>query len=180
MLLESSPARTASARVTWTSKSKYDPWETVTYLASLVFYRFRKAGYAAIDQICDYYKTMEQRPVVSQVEPGYLRKLLPGRNIVAPCMHTDHEQILSRRKASPSNRSLAASTITYSPVIDTDELISTLLSCCVRRNHTLAASELLRILPFQCHLREHARRDVRDRRQQSRLQRESQRASPTL
>ncbi|KZV90786.1 hypothetical protein EXIGLDRAFT_837549 [Exidia glandulosa HHB12029] len=38
---------------------------------------FRKQGYAAIDRICDYYATLEERPVVSQVEPGYLRKLLP-------------------------------------------------------------------------------------------------------
>ncbi|EJD48673.1 hypothetical protein AURDEDRAFT_162130 [Auricularia subglabra TFB-10046 SS5] len=39
--------------------------------------QFRKAGYAAIDQICENYKQLEQHPVVSQVEPGYLRKLLP-------------------------------------------------------------------------------------------------------
>lgn len=39
--------------------------------------RFRKAGYQAIDRICDYYSTIETRPVVSEVEPGYLRKALP-------------------------------------------------------------------------------------------------------
>lgn len=40
--------------------------------------RFRKAGYQAIDRICDYYSTLQERPVKSQVEPGYLRKALPG------------------------------------------------------------------------------------------------------
>jgi aromatic-L-amino-acid/L-tryptophan decarboxylase len=39
--------------------------------------RFRKAGYQAIDRICDYYYSLQERPVTSQVEPGYLRKALP-------------------------------------------------------------------------------------------------------
>lgn len=38
---------------------------------------FRKAGYQAIDRICDYYYSLADKPVVAQVEPGYLRKLLP-------------------------------------------------------------------------------------------------------
>ncbi|KAG9002953.1 hypothetical protein FRB90_011276 [Tulasnella sp. 427] len=38
---------------------------------------FRKAGYQAIDRICDYYYSLAGKPVVAQVEPGYLRKLLP-------------------------------------------------------------------------------------------------------
>ncbi|KAF8585535.1 aromatic-L-amino-acid decarboxylase [Ramaria rubella] len=43
---------------------------------------FRKAGYQAIDRICDYYYSLENRPVVSKVEPGYLRKALPGKHIL--------------------------------------------------------------------------------------------------
>lgn len=39
--------------------------------------RFRKAGYAAIDQICDYYSTLHERPVKATVEPGYLLEQLP-------------------------------------------------------------------------------------------------------
>ncbi|GJE86309.1 aromatic-L-amino-acid decarboxylase [Phanerochaete sordida] len=39
---------------------------------------FRKAGYQAIDRICDYYYSLEQKPVASQVHPGYLRELLPA------------------------------------------------------------------------------------------------------
>ncbi|WFD43724.1 hypothetical protein MPSI1_002388 [Malassezia psittaci] len=35
------------------------------------------AAHAAVDQICDYYQTIEQRPVTSQVERGYLAKRLP-------------------------------------------------------------------------------------------------------
>ncbi|KAG8888279.1 hypothetical protein FRB98_008025 [Tulasnella sp. 332] len=38
---------------------------------------FRKAGYEAVDRICDYYQSLAERPVVAQVEPGYLAKLIP-------------------------------------------------------------------------------------------------------
>lgn len=30
-----------------------------------------------VDLMCDYYQTVHERPVRSQVEPGYLRPLLP-------------------------------------------------------------------------------------------------------
>ncbi|KAG2139184.1 pyridoxal phosphate-dependent transferase [Suillus bovinus] len=40
--------------------------------------QFRSAGYQAIDRICEYHDTLRDRPVSSQVEPGYLRKLLPS------------------------------------------------------------------------------------------------------
>ncbi|KAI0177890.1 pyridoxal phosphate-dependent transferase [Pestalotiopsis sp. NC0098] len=39
--------------------------------------QFREAAVASIDDIVKYYDTIEERPVVSTVEPGYLRKLLP-------------------------------------------------------------------------------------------------------
>lgn len=39
--------------------------------------QFRSAAYAAIDQIVEYYNTIENRRVMSAVEPGYLRPLLP-------------------------------------------------------------------------------------------------------
>ncbi|KAG2352272.1 pyridoxal phosphate-dependent transferase [Suillus spraguei] len=39
---------------------------------------FRKAGYQAIDRICDYHNSLRDKPVSSQVEPGYLRKALPA------------------------------------------------------------------------------------------------------
>ncbi|KAL1756735.1 pyridoxal phosphate-dependent transferase [Schizophyllum commune] len=39
---------------------------------------FRKAGYAAIDQICDHFYSLQEQPVVAAVEPGYLAKLIPG------------------------------------------------------------------------------------------------------
>ncbi|UZJ52299.1 hypothetical protein CBS101457_001619 [Exobasidium rhododendri] len=38
---------------------------------------FRKAGHEAIDSICDYYQTLSQRPVMAQVEPGFLGQLIP-------------------------------------------------------------------------------------------------------
>ncbi|KAJ7502871.1 pyridoxal phosphate-dependent transferase [Mycena galericulata] len=39
--------------------------------------QFRKAGYAAIDRICDYYTNLDSKPVSSSVQPGYLAPLLP-------------------------------------------------------------------------------------------------------
>lgn len=47
------------------------------YIIHPLLFRFRKAGYAAIDRICDYYANIESRPVIAQVEPGFLVKLLP-------------------------------------------------------------------------------------------------------
>ncbi|GMN54555.1 hypothetical protein TIFTF001_023683 [Ficus carica] len=38
---------------------------------------FRRQGHMIIDFIADYYKNIENYPVLSQVEPGYLRKSLP-------------------------------------------------------------------------------------------------------
>lgn len=40
--------------------------------------RFRKAGYQAIDRICDFYYSLQERPVVPPVQPGYLLAQLPG------------------------------------------------------------------------------------------------------
>lgn len=39
---------------------------------------FRKAAHSAVDEIIDYFDTIQDRRVVSDVEPGYLRKLLPS------------------------------------------------------------------------------------------------------
>lgn len=39
---------------------------------------FRKAAHSAVDEIIDYFDTLHERRVVSNVEPGYLRKLLPS------------------------------------------------------------------------------------------------------
>lgn len=39
--------------------------------------QFRKAGYDAIDRICDHFYSLRQKPVVAQVSPGYLRSLIP-------------------------------------------------------------------------------------------------------
>lgn len=38
---------------------------------------FRKQGYMIIDFIADYYQNIENCPVLSRVEPGYLKKCLP-------------------------------------------------------------------------------------------------------
>ncbi|KAG4138856.1 hypothetical protein ERO13_D07G159400v2 [Gossypium hirsutum] len=39
--------------------------------------QLREYGHKMVDFIADYYKTIENFPVLSQVEPGYLRNLLP-------------------------------------------------------------------------------------------------------
>ncbi|KAJ4851343.1 Tyrosine decarboxylase 1 [Turnera subulata] len=39
--------------------------------------QLREHAHKMVDFIADYYKTIEDFPVLSQVEPGYLRKLLP-------------------------------------------------------------------------------------------------------
>ncbi|OMO75000.1 Pyridoxal phosphate-dependent decarboxylase [Corchorus capsularis] len=38
---------------------------------------FRRQGHMMIDFLADYYQNIDKYPVLSQVEPGYLRKLLP-------------------------------------------------------------------------------------------------------
>ena len=38
---------------------------------------FRRQGHMLIDFIADYYQNVESYKVLSQVEPGYLKKLLP-------------------------------------------------------------------------------------------------------
>lgn len=38
---------------------------------------FRIAGKEMVDYICDYLDTIEQRPPLAQVAPGYLQKLIP-------------------------------------------------------------------------------------------------------
>ncbi|KAL8658360.1 MAG: hypothetical protein Q9226_001070 [Calogaya cf. arnoldii] len=41
--------------------------------------QFRTAGYAAVDEIINYFTTLAPRRVVSNVSPGYLRSLLPSK-----------------------------------------------------------------------------------------------------
>ncbi|SPO31567.1 related to Aromatic-L-amino-acid decarboxylase [Ustilago trichophora] len=38
---------------------------------------FRKAGYAAVDRICDYYSSLSSLPVSSAVQPGFLSSSIP-------------------------------------------------------------------------------------------------------
>ncbi|KAB2573798.1 Aromatic-l-amino-acid decarboxylase [Lasiodiplodia theobromae] len=40
--------------------------------------QFREAAHAAIEEIIQYYDTIESRRVLSDVEPGYLRELIPS------------------------------------------------------------------------------------------------------
>ncbi|KZO92342.1 hypothetical protein CALVIDRAFT_308478 [Calocera viscosa TUFC12733] len=60
--------------------------------------QFRKEGYKAIDAICDYYAGLEQRPVVAQVEPGYLAKLVPDEAPVKgepfPAIAADFQRLI--------------------------------------------------------------------------------------
>ncbi|PBK82835.1 PLP-dependent transferase [Armillaria gallica] len=40
--------------------------------------QFRKAGYQAIDRICDYYYSLQNKLVVARVQLGYLKALVPS------------------------------------------------------------------------------------------------------
>lgn len=40
---------------------------------------FRKYGKDMVDYICDYAKNIEQRDVAPTLDPGYLKKILPGK-----------------------------------------------------------------------------------------------------
>ena len=59
---------------------------------------FRKHGYAAVDRIADYYEKIESLPVLSRVEPGALRSMLPGQ---APAEGEDFESLLSDMAENP-------------------------------------------------------------------------------
>ncbi|KAL5771899.1 hypothetical protein ACOSP7_011510 [Xanthoceras sorbifolium] len=50
---------------------------SISVIKPLESEEFRRQGHMMIDFIADYYKNAEKYPVLSQVEPGYLRKLLP-------------------------------------------------------------------------------------------------------
>lgn len=41
---------------------------------------FRKHGKQMVDYICDYVKTMDERPVAPTIDPGYLVPLLAGKS----------------------------------------------------------------------------------------------------
>ena len=45
---------------------------------------FRKYGKQMIDYICEYGQTIDERDVAPTVDPGFLRKLLPGTLISYP------------------------------------------------------------------------------------------------
>lgn len=40
---------------------------------------FRKHGKEMVDYICSYMQTLPQRRVIPDVQPGYLKPLLPGK-----------------------------------------------------------------------------------------------------
>ncbi|KAG8681046.1 hypothetical protein FRC09_017799, partial [Ceratobasidium sp. 395] len=73
---------------------------------------FRRAGYAAVDAICDYHQTLEQRPVVAEVEPGYLGKALPNE---APQKGENFEDIARdfQQLIMPGNAQMKSSKIKY-------------------------------------------------------------------
>jgi tyrosine decarboxylase len=45
---------------------------------------FRKQGKLMVDYICDYMKNINDRQVLTPVEPGYLNKLIPNEAPVKP------------------------------------------------------------------------------------------------
>ncbi|XP_004345610.1 aromatic amino acid decarboxylase [Capsaspora owczarzaki ATCC 30864] len=53
---------------------------------------FRKRGHEMVDYIANYYETMRERPVMSEVSPGYLRPLIPAE---APAEGESWESIVA-------------------------------------------------------------------------------------
>ena len=39
---------------------------------------FRKAAHSAIEEVIEYYETIDKRRVLSNVTPGYLQEILPS------------------------------------------------------------------------------------------------------
>lgn len=52
---------------------------------------FRRRGKEMVDYIADYLENIEQRPVYPDVEPGYLRGLIPAE---APVEPDDYDDII--------------------------------------------------------------------------------------
>lgn len=50
---------------------------------------FRRRGKEMVDYIADYLENIEQRPVYPDVEPGYLRGLIPAEAPVEPDDYND-------------------------------------------------------------------------------------------
>lgn len=50
---------------------------------------FRRRGKEMVDYIADYLENIEQRPVYPDVEPGYLRNLIPAEAPVEPEDYND-------------------------------------------------------------------------------------------
>nr|CAD1824629.1 unnamed protein product [Ananas comosus var. bracteatus] len=62
--------------------------------------RLREYAHKMVDFIADYYKMIESFPVLSQVEPGYLKELLPD---LAPSKPENLEDVFDdiRQKIMP-------------------------------------------------------------------------------
>ncbi|CCA69032.1 related to aromatic-L-amino-acid decarboxylase [Serendipita indica DSM 11827] len=77
--------------------------------------QFRKAAYQAIDHICDYYYSLEKQSVVSQVEPGYLSKLLPDHPPAQGESSGSHQRRLSQSHfTGPASTELEAIVMDWS------------------------------------------------------------------
>lgn len=50
---------------------------------------FRRRGKEMVDHVADYLEKIEERPVYPDVEPGYLRSLIPTEAPVEPDSYED-------------------------------------------------------------------------------------------
>lgn len=60
--------------------------------------QFRKAGYAAIDRVCDYFESIENDPVMPQIQPGSIAKLIaedpPAQGEVWSAVEADFDRVI--------------------------------------------------------------------------------------
>lgn len=106
---------------------------------------FRRRGKEMVDYIADYIENIEQRPVYPDVEPGYLRSLIPGE---APVEPDDYNDIIKdvERVIMPGVSSLLMLLHTLVFQIKEDDLKMRSVMFHLFPDHSLAQSPLFRLL----------------------------------
>ncbi|TNN02314.1 aromatic-L-amino-acid decarboxylase [Takifugu flavidus] len=69
--------------------SKRVHWSCLPEIGRMDVAEFRRRGKEMVDYIADYLENIEQRPVYPDVEPGYLRNLIPSEAPVEPEDYND-------------------------------------------------------------------------------------------
>ena len=63
----------------------------IKHLGDMPMEEFRRRGYEIVDRIADYFDRIDEFPVLSQADPGWLKGELPGS---APELGEDFGEVL--------------------------------------------------------------------------------------